>query len=76
MELSPWANYTFRVIAVNKIGKSLPSDHSAVCTTDPERPHKNPADVKGEGDRPDNLVITWTVSCFFVIGIVIITYDQ
>ncbi|XP_049817561.1 neuroglian isoform X2 [Aethina tumida] len=58
--MSPWANYTFRVIAVNKIGKSLPSSHSEVCTTQPEVPHKNPDNVVGEGDQPDNLVITWT----------------
>ncbi|KAL3290227.1 hypothetical protein HHI36_023584 [Cryptolaemus montrouzieri] len=58
--LSPWANYTFRVIAQNKIGKSQPSGHSDVCSTPPEVPQKNPDNVKGEGDRPDNLVITWT----------------
>ncbi|XP_050519351.1 neuroglian isoform X1 [Diabrotica virgifera virgifera] len=58
--LEPWANYTFRVIAVNKIGQSKPSSHSDVCTTPPEVPHKNPDNVKGEGDQPDNLVISWT----------------
>lgn len=60
--MSPWANYTFRVIAINKIGKSLPSANSQSCSTESEVPHKNPDDVKGEGDRPDNLVITWTVN--------------
>ncbi|KAG5874648.1 hypothetical protein JTB14_024872 [Gonioctena quinquepunctata] len=58
--ISPWANYSFRVIAVNKMGPSTPSSHSDVCTTSPEVPSKNPDNVKGEGDRPDNLVITWT----------------
>ncbi|XP_030756282.1 neuroglian isoform X2 [Sitophilus oryzae] len=58
--MSPWANYTFRVIAVNKIGRSLPSPHSEMCSTPPEVPHKNPDNVVGEGDRPDNLVISWT----------------
>ncbi|CAH1103068.1 unnamed protein product [Psylliodes chrysocephalus] len=58
--LEAWANYTFRVIAVNKIGQSKPSSHSDVCTTPAEVPHKNPENVRGEGDRPDNLVITWT----------------
>ncbi|XP_066248839.1 neuroglian isoform X1 [Euwallacea similis] len=58
--MSSWANYTFRVIAVNKIGRSLPSPHSEICSTPPAVPHKNPDNVVGEGDRPDNLVITWT----------------
>ncbi|KAJ3639541.1 hypothetical protein Zmor_002896 [Zophobas morio] len=58
--MSPWTNYTYRVIAVNKIGKSLPSGHSDVCQTEADVPYKNPDDVKGEGDEPDNLIITWT----------------
>lgn len=61
--MSPWANYTFRVIAWNKIGPSTPSAHSSdICTTTAEVPHKNPDNVIGEGDQPDNLVIKWTVS--------------
>lgn len=59
--MSPWANYTFRVIAWNKIGNSNPSSHSDVCTTQPEVPHKNPDNVVGEGNLPNNLVIKWTV---------------
>ncbi|XP_059480515.1 neuroglian isoform X2 [Neocloeon triangulifer] len=58
--LSPWSNYTFRVIAWNKIGQSLPSPHSSVCTTQPAVPAKNPDNVEGKGDQPDNLVISWT----------------
>ncbi|XP_031336931.1 neuroglian isoform X2 [Photinus pyralis] len=58
--MSPWANYTFQVIAVNKIGQSKPSDHSGVCTTSAELPHRNPDNVEGKGDRPDNLIISWT----------------
>lgn len=58
--MSPWANYTFRVIAFNKIGPSLPSGHSEACTTQPDVPYKNPDDVKGEGTLPTNLVISWT----------------
>nr|CAD7455359.1 unnamed protein product [Timema tahoe] len=59
--MSPWANYTFRVIALNKIGPSTPSPHSAVCTTQPDVPSKNPDNVQGKGTEPTNLVITWTV---------------
>ncbi|KAF5274231.1 hypothetical protein FQA39_LY07335 [Lamprigera yunnana] len=58
--MSPWANYTFQVIAVNKIGESDPSQHSVVCTTSPDLPHRNPDNVEGVGDRPDSLVISWT----------------
>ncbi|CAG0901644.1 unnamed protein product, partial [Darwinula stevensoni] len=61
IELSPWANYTFRVIARNKIGKSPPSDHSReICKTSEDVPYKNPDNVMGRGTRPDNLVISWT----------------
>jgi len=58
--MSPWANYTFRVIARNKIGPSIPSLHSLVCTTPPDVPFKNPENVKGHGTTPNNLVISWT----------------
>ncbi|XP_046388931.1 neuroglian isoform X2 [Ischnura elegans] len=58
--MSPWANYTFRVIAWNKIGPSFPSMHSDVCTTQPDVPSKNPDHVEGMGTEPDNLVISWT----------------
>lgn len=58
--MSPWANYTFRTIAWNKIGPSLPSGHSHMCTTQPEVPFKNPENVEGKGTEPDNLIIKWT----------------
>ena len=67
--LSPWGNYTFRVISRNKIGLSLPSFQSQnVCRTEPEVPDKNPENVIGEGDEPGNLVIFWTVS-YIVISL-------
>lgn len=58
--MTPWANYTFRIVAINKIGPSLPSSHSESCTTQSDVPYKNPDDVKGEGTTPQNLVISWT----------------
>nr|XP_034837376.1 neuroglian isoform X3 [Maniola hyperantus] len=60
VELSPWANYTFRVIAWNKIGPSTPSSHSEVCTTQPDVPYKNPDNVEGKGRDPTNMVISWS----------------
>ena len=61
--LSPYGNYTFRVLAKNKVGYSKPSDHTkTVCHTEADVPYKNPENVIAEGDRPGNLVIFWTVS--------------
>jgi len=59
--MSPWANYTFRIIAWNKIGPSRPSQHSSVCTTQADVPYKNPDNVEGKGTEPNNIVITWMV---------------
>lgn len=60
VQMSPWANYTYRVIAFNKIGASPPSGHSEACTTQPDVPYKNPENVAGQGTEPNNLVISWT----------------
>ncbi|XP_033048690.1 neuronal cell adhesion molecule isoform X9 [Trachypithecus francoisi] len=59
LKLSPYVNYSFRVMAVNSIGKSLPSEASEQYLTKASEPDKNPSDVEGLGTEPDNLVITW-----------------
>lgn len=60
VSMSPWTNYTFRVIARNKVGDSLPSGHSKTCLTPEDVPHKNPDNAEGRGTAPNNLVIYWT----------------
>ena len=65
VSMSPWSNYTFRVIARNKVGESLPSGHSKTCLTPEDVPFKNPDNVEGRGTTPTNLVISWTVSFYF-----------
>jgi neuronal cell adhesion molecule len=60
VSMSPWANYTYRVVAYNKIGPSQPSRHSEFCVTQPDVPFKNPDNVEGKGTEPNNLVIKWT----------------
>ncbi|XP_054715079.1 neuroglian-like [Uloborus diversus] len=60
VSMTPWANYTFRVIARNIIGPSEPSGHSDVCETPEDVPYKNPDNVVGRGTEKDNLVISWT----------------
>lgn len=57
--MTPWANYTFRVVAFNKVGASPPSNTSEPCVTKPDVPFINPLNVKGEGTNPTNLVISW-----------------
>ncbi|XP_032617337.1 neuronal cell adhesion molecule isoform X17 [Hylobates moloch] len=59
LKLSPYVNYSFRVMAVNGIGKSLPSEASEQYLTKASEPDKNPTAVEGLGSEPDNLVITW-----------------
>ncbi|XP_013366013.1 PREDICTED: neuronal cell adhesion molecule isoform X20 [Chinchilla lanigera] len=59
LKLSPYVNYSFRVMAENSIGRSLPSEASEQYQTKAAEPDKNPTSVEGLGSEPDNLVITW-----------------
>ncbi|XP_054546581.1 neurofascin isoform X4 [Talpa occidentalis] len=60
LQLSPYVNYQFRVIAVNEVGSSHPSLPSERYRTSGTAPESNPTDVKGEGTRKNNMEITWT----------------
>jgi len=60
--LSPWGNYTFRVLAQNVAGVSEPSAPTRhVCTTAPDVPHINPHRVCTRNLRPHSLAVTWQV---------------
>ncbi|XP_059672314.1 neuronal cell adhesion molecule isoform X22 [Gavia stellata] len=59
LKLSPYVSYSFRVIAVNEIGRSQPSEPSEQYLTKSANPDENPSNVQGIGSEPDNLVITW-----------------
>ncbi|KAM9313222.1 neuronal cell adhesion molecule [Gastrophryne carolinensis] len=59
LTLSPYVNYSFRVIAVNAIGRSDPSEPSEHYLTKSAEPDTNPSAIKGIGTESNNLVITW-----------------
>ncbi|XP_064819527.1 neuronal cell adhesion molecule-like isoform X15 [Oncorhynchus masou masou] len=59
LDLSPYAYYSFRVLAVNHVGFSQPSQPSRQYRTNPAAPDVNPTDVHGVGTEHNNLVISW-----------------
>ncbi|XP_078804640.1 neuronal cell adhesion molecule isoform X23 [Oryzias latipes] len=59
LKLSPHVHYTFRVLALNDVGWSQPSNPSQMYKTDPAAPDENPTGVQGLGTEPNNLIISW-----------------
>uniref|UniRef100_A0A3Q2YWM3 Neural cell adhesion molecule L1 n=1 Tax=Hippocampus comes TaxID=109280 RepID=A0A3Q2YWM3_HIPCM len=57
LSLWPYMSYRFRVIAINEVGKSAPSNPTEIHNTAAE--DNNPEDVRSESTDPDTLVITW-----------------
>ncbi|XP_052400437.1 contactin-1a [Carassius gibelio] len=60
INLTPWTEYEFRVIATNTLGTGPPSDPSPKITTKEARPVVAPSDISGGGGTSRELTITWT----------------
>ncbi|XP_076019518.1 contactin-4 [Genypterus blacodes] len=59
IDLSPWVEYEFRVLATNAIGAGEPSKPSKKARTKEILPRVTPARVNGGGGGRSELVITW-----------------
>uniref|UniRef100_A0A8C5FB31 Neural cell adhesion molecule L1.1-like n=1 Tax=Gadus morhua TaxID=8049 RepID=A0A8C5FB31_GADMO len=57
--LQPHSTYRFRVLALNAIGPSPPSQPSPAHSAPPAVPDSNPGNVKSESIDPGTLIITW-----------------
>uniref|UniRef100_A0A8D2E1P9 Neural cell adhesion molecule L1-like protein n=1 Tax=Sciurus vulgaris TaxID=55149 RepID=A0A8D2E1P9_SCIVU len=59
LPLAPYVRYQFRVIAVNEVGRSQPSQPSEHHDTPPAAPDKNPQDIRVEASQPKEMIIKW-----------------
>ncbi|KAM8863962.1 contactin-4 isoform 2-T2 [Spinachia spinachia] len=59
IDLSPWVEYEFRVLATNSIGTGEPSKPSKKARTKEMLPRATPSRVNGGGGGHSELVITW-----------------
>ncbi|XP_055724856.1 neurofascin-like isoform X8 [Salvelinus fontinalis] len=59
LQLSPFVNYQFRVIAINSVGKSRPSRPSQRYQTSGASPDAIPSGLKGWGTNNTNMEISW-----------------
>nr|XP_033773484.1 contactin-2 isoform X2 [Geotrypetes seraphini] len=60
MNLIPWMDYEFRVLATNILGTGDPSAPSSKIRTKEAAPTVAPAGLSGGGGAPNELIITWT----------------
>ncbi|CAN0038737.1 unnamed protein product [Lampetra fluviatilis] len=59
LQLRPYVNYRFRLIAHNELGPSNASEPSERYFTPPSTPDIAPFGVKAEGTDPDKMTISW-----------------
>ncbi|MBN3287279.1 CNTN3 protein, partial [Polyodon spathula] len=61
VDLNPWVEYEFRVVASNSVGVGEPSAASLKTRTEEAVPDIAPSEVGGGGGMKSELVITWEV---------------
>ncbi|KAM8915899.1 neurofascin homolog (chicken) a isoform 5-T11 [Spinachia spinachia] len=59
LQLAPFVNYQFRVIAINAVGRSQASWPSPRYKTSGAAPDAIPRGLRGWGSKKDNMEITW-----------------
>uniref|UniRef100_A0A8D2LWW6 Neural cell adhesion molecule L1-like protein n=1 Tax=Varanus komodoensis TaxID=61221 RepID=A0A8D2LWW6_VARKO len=59
LPLVPYVKYQFRVISVNIVGRSQPSELSERYETPPAAPDKNPENIRVEASKPHEMNMTW-----------------
>ncbi|KAH0630234.1 hypothetical protein JD844_013012 [Phrynosoma platyrhinos] len=59
VDLNPWVEYEFRVVAGNDVGTGEPSAPSELLRTKASIPTMAPANVSGGGGSRSELIITW-----------------
>ncbi|XP_073889871.1 neural cell adhesion molecule L1-like protein isoform X4 [Macaca fascicularis] len=59
LPLAPFVRYQFRVIAVNEVGRSQPSQPSDHHETPPAAPDRNPQNIRVQASQPKEMIIKW-----------------